>query len=148
MPRHVERRVFAFPQEEIFDLVADVEAYPEFLPWCLGVRVTDRSETSLDADMLIGFKMFREKWGSHVILDRESFKIIVRYTHGPFRHLENSWRFLAHKGGCEVDFFLDFEFRSRILEKAIGNLFADAVYRMVVAFEVRANQLYKQEQLS
>ena len=142
MPKHVEQRVLTHSPQQMFELVADVERYPEFLPWCLGTRVTKRDSDSLDADMLIGFRMFRERFGSHVELDRATREINVRYTHGPFRYLVNNWRFLPHADGCEIDFAVDFEFRSRLLQKIMGALFTEAVHRMVSAFEARAREIY------
>jgi len=142
MPKHVEKRVLAHSPQQMFELVADVERYPQFLPWCLGTRVTRRDSDSLDADMLIGFRMFRERFGSHVEFDRASREIKVRYTHGPFRYLVNNWRFLPHAEGCEIDFSVDFEFRSRLLQKMVGALFTEAIHRMVRAFEARAREIY------
>ena len=142
MPKHAEQRVLRHSPQQMFELVSDVERYPEFLPWCLGTRITKREGNSLDADMLIGFRMFRERFGSHVVLDRASRKINVRYTHGPFRYLVNCWRFLPHAEGCEIDFSVDFQFRSRLLQKIMGSLFTEAVHRMVRAFETRAGEIY------
>ena len=142
MPKHEEKRVLSHSPQQMFEVVADVERYPEFLPWCLGTRVTKRDGDSLDADMLIGFRMFRERFGSHVELDRGKREIDVRYTHGPFRYLVNNWRFLPHADGCEIDFSVDFEFRSRLLQKIMGGLFTEAVHRMVRAFETRAHEIY------
>ena len=145
MPQHVERRVLPYSSAQMFDLVAEVERYPEFLPWCLGTRVTRREAGEpgiVEADMLIGFLMFRERFGSRVQLHRGACMIEVNYIHGPFRYLINRWRFSERTDGCEVDFFVDFEFRSRLLKRVMGGLFADAVNRMVRAFEGRARQLY------
>ena len=142
MPKHAEKRVLPYTADQMFDLVAAVEQYPEFLPWCLETRVTRRDVKEIDADMLIGFKMFRERFGSCVALDRAGRAIEVRYTHGPFRYLVNKWHFEDQADGCLVDFFVDFEFRSRLLSKIIGGLFGEAVRRMVRAFEARAGQLY------
>ena len=142
MPKYVERRVLGYSPQQMFEIVADVERYPEFLPWCLGTRITKREGDVLEADMLIGFRMFRERFGSHVELDRPGREINVRYTHGPFRYLLNRWRFLPHAEGCEIDFYVDFEFRSRLLQKIMGALFTEAVHRMVSAFEARAGKIH------
>lgn len=143
MPKYAEQRVMPYAPDQIFDLVADVERYPEFLPWCLGSRITKPEAAGvLEADLLVGFKMVREKFGSRVELKRPERVIDVRYTHGPFRYLVNHWRFDEHADGCLVDFFVDFEFRSRILAKLMGSLFTDAVHRMVLSFETRASELY------
>jgi coenzyme Q-binding protein COQ10 len=143
MPTHLEKRVLPYTPEQMFDLVADVERYPEFLPWCLGARIRKREGNVLHADLIIGFKMIRERYTSKVRLDRPQ-RIDVDYGNdGPFRHLENHWQFSpAEDGGCEVDFFLDFEFRSRMLQRLIGVVFQEAVRRMVAAFESRAKTIY------
>jgi len=142
MPTHREKRFLPYTPEQIFDLVADVERYPEFLPWCVGARIRKREPTTITADLMIGFKMIRERYTSKVVLDRPG-RIDVDYGHdGPFRHLENHWQFKPADGGCEIEFYLDFEFRSRVLQRLIGMLFQEAVKRMVAAFESRAKVLY------
>jgi coenzyme Q-binding protein COQ10 len=141
MPTHAERRILRYTPEQLFDLVADVRRYPEFLPWCVGARVLSRTETGLVADLTIGFKMFRETFRSQVALERPGH-IHVRYLNGPFRYLNNHWRFHPHPQGTEVDFFVDFQFRSRLLQAVIGTVFEQAVRLMVRAFERRAMQLY------
>ena len=123
MPQHAERRFLPYSSAQMFDLVAEVERYPEFLPWCLGTRVTRREPGEpgiVEADMLIGFMMFRERFGSRVQLHRDEYRIEVNYTHGPFRYLVNRWRFDERTDGCEVDFFVDFEFRSRAAQARHG----------------------------
>jgi coenzyme Q-binding protein COQ10 len=141
MPTHAEKRILRYTPEQLFDLVADVRRYPEFLPWCVAARVLTRSETEITADLTIGFKIFRETFRSHVALERPHL-VHVRYLNGPFRHLNNHWRFTPVDGGTEVDFFVDFEFHSRILQAAIGVVFNEAVRLMVRAFERRAMVLY------
>ncbi len=141
MPTHAEKRVLRYTPEQMFDLVADVRRYPEFLPWCVGARVLSRDDQLLVADLTIGFKMFRETFRSRVGLDCPGH-IHVTYETGPFRYLNNHWRFSPVPQGCEVDFFVDFEFRSRILQMAIGVVFNEAVRLMVRAFERRAMVLY------
>lgn len=141
MPTHAEKKILRYSPEQMFDLVADVRRYPEFLPWCVGSRVLTSSDQELTADLTIGFKMFRETFRSRVGLDRPGH-IHVAYENGPFRYLNNHWRFNAMPQGCEVDFFVDFEFRSRILQSAIGVVFHEAVRRMVNAFEKRARDIY------
>lgn len=142
MASHAEKRVLPHSPEHLFDLVADVERYPEFLPWCIGARIRSRSEERLVADLIIGFKGIRESFTSDVTLDRAALRIDVAYREGPFRYLKNHWVFLPHAEGCEIDFYVDFEFRSKLLERLIGMLFGEAVRRMVAAFETRANALY------
>ncbi len=142
MPIHTEQRVVAYTPEQLYGLVADVERYPEFLPWCLAVRVRRREADLLVADLVIGFKMVRERFTSRVRLDEAGRKIHVAYVDGPFRYLNNHWVFIEHEEGCMIDFYVDFEFRSRILQKLIEPLFSEAVRRMVAAFEGRAGKLY------
>ena len=141
MPTHAEQRILPYTAEQLFDLVADVERYPEFLPWCVGARIRERRADLVVADLLIGFRMFRERFTSKVTLARPR-RIDVAYSDGPFRYLDNHWIFEPVEGGCRIDFFVDFEFRSAILQKLIGVLFNEAVRRMVAAFETRARQLY------
>ena len=142
MPIHRETRILPYTPEQVFDLVADVERYPEFLPWCLACRIRNReSETSFTADLVVGFKMVREQFTSKVTLDRAR-SILVEYLQGPFEHLRNEWKFSAAPEGTKVEFFLSFEFRSRLLQSLIGMLFEEAVRRMVGAFEGRAARLY------
>lgn len=147
MKVHSEQKILPFKPDEIFELVGDVASYPEFLPWCTGARIRDRQKTStgetMVADLMIGFKMVRERFTSRVDLDRTNLRIDVEYLQGPFRHLRNHWSFTATPGGqCQIDFHLEFEFSSVLLQKLIGVLFHEAVRRMVAAFEARAYQLY------
>jgi coenzyme Q-binding protein COQ10 len=125
----------------MYALVADVERYPEFLPWCMAARIRERRSDFIDADLIIGFRLFRERFTSHVKLDPPS-RIDVTYAEGPFRYLDNHWTFERVPGGCRIDFFVDFEFKSRLLQRVIQVLFGEAVKRMVAAFEGRARQLY------
>ena len=141
MPTHAERHFVPYRPEQLFDLVADVGKYPQFLPWCLGARVRSSTQAELVADITVGFGPFRETFTSRDALERPSH-IRVRYERGPFRYLNNHWDFLPHEQGCEVDFYIDFEFRSRILQAAIGVVFNEAVRRMVGAFLKRARDVY------
>ena len=141
MPTHAEHRVLPYSPEQLFALVADVERYPEFLPWCVGARIRDRSPQLIVADLVIGFRMFRERFTSRVALD-PPHRIDVAYTDGPFRYLDNHWIFERVPEGCRIDFFVDFEFKSRLMQRVIEVLFGEAVRRMVAAFEHRAEQLY------
>jgi len=142
MPTHAEKKVLPYTQEQLFEVVADVRRYPEFLPWCVGARVISHTDTELVADLTIGFKMFRETFRSQVTLERPGH-VHVRYLNGPFRYLNNHWRFNPVPAGTEVDFFVDFEFRSRLLQAVIGTVFNEAVRLMVRAFERRAYVLYR-----
>jgi coenzyme Q-binding protein COQ10 len=141
MPTHAERRLIAYSAEQLFDLVADVGRYPEFLPWCVGSRVRSRSETELVSDTTIGFGPFRETFTSRVELNRPH-TVKVRYERGPFRYLNNVWTFTPDPRGCLVDFFVEFEFRSRFLQAAIGVVFNEAVKLMVSSFLKRARDIY------
>ncbi|MDF1734296.1 MAG: type II toxin-antitoxin system RatA family toxin [Minwuia sp.] len=142
MPKHSETRVLPHTPEQMYSLVADIGRYPEFLPWCVGARIVRQSEREVLADLLIGFKVFRERFRSKVDLEPAALTIDVAYVEGPMRYLENHWHFRPHPDGCEVDFRVDFEFRSLLLRKAIEPLFHEAVRRMVAAFEKRALTLY------
>jgi coenzyme Q-binding protein COQ10 len=141
MPTHAETRILPYTPEQLFALVADIERYPEFLPWCTGARVRERRPDLVVADLVIGFRMFRERFTSRVTLAPPR-RIDVAYAEGPFRYLNNHWTFTAAPGGCRVDFFVDFEFKSRVLQRVIEVLFSEAVRRMVAAFEKRAEALY------
>jgi coenzyme Q-binding protein COQ10 len=141
MPTHAEERFLPYPPEKLFALVADIERYPEFLPWCVGARILRREDNVLYADLMIGFKMIRETFTSRVTLSAPD-RIDVAYQKGPFRHLTNHWIFRREGEGCVIDFFIDFEFHSRLLQKMIGPLFNEAVRRMVSAFEGRAHAVY------
>ena len=140
--RHKERRVINHSPLNLFKLVSDVKKYPEFLPWCLGARVKNNSKNNFDADLIIGFKIYKEIYSSQVILDHVNKKIIVNYKNGPFEHLDNYWIFKDNMKGCEVEFMVDFKFKSVFLQTLMETLFSEAVRRMVGAFEKRANELY------
>jgi coenzyme Q-binding protein COQ10 len=145
MPTHAEKRHLPYSPEQLYDLVAGVERYPEFLPWCKAARITRREGNVFYADLVVAFKVFRERFQSKVTLHPKT-QIDVEYIEGPFRYLNNHWRFEeAPDGHCTVDFYVDFEFRSRILQNLIGLLFNEAVSRMVAAFEARAHALYGRE---
>jgi coenzyme Q-binding protein COQ10 len=141
MPTHAEKQIVPYTPEQMFDLVADVGAYPRFLPWCVAARVRRRTEFQLLSDMTIGFGPFRESFTSRVTLARPR-RVTVEYEKGPFHYLNNQWEFEPHDAGTEVAFFVEFEFRSRILQAAIGVVFNEAVRRMVKAFRKRAHDVY------
>ena len=143
MPCYDVTRHVPFAPDRMFDLVADVDSYPEFLPWCIGVRIRDREDQTFLADLIIGFKMLREKYTSRVHLHRETQSIQFEYLDGPFKHLDNAWKFqTAPDGGTLIQFHIDFEFRSRLLQSLIGKMFGEAVSVMVNAFERRAHAIY------
>lgn len=141
MPQHRESRVLPWTPEQLFDLVADVSRYPEFLPWVVAVRVRRNDGAVLLADMSVGFRALRETFTSRVTLDRPR-AIHVDYVSGPLRYLKNDWRFTPVPGGTRIDFAVDFEFRSRLFERIAGAVFGEAFRRMVASFEARARALY------
>ena len=141
MPHHHQKRVLPYTPKQMFDLVADVSKYPEFLPWCVGTRINSRKENSFNADVLIGYKAIRETFTSTVTLTPYQ-AIDVRYERGPFSKLQNYWTFAEHPTGCEIEFFIDFEFRSKMLSGLIEVFFSEAVRRMIDAFEQRARTQY------
>jgi coenzyme Q-binding protein COQ10 len=150
MPRHSENRVLPYSAQQVYDLVADVARYPEFLPWTAAARIRsrrplpDRGDGAevMEADLVISFKVFREKFGSRVVLIPAEHRIETDYLDGPFKYLHSFWQIAPDEGGCRVCFEVDFEFRNAILQKAIGLFFDEAMRRVVGAFEGRARQLY------
>tara|TARA_A100001037_G_C15152911_1_gene640806 strand:+ start:6896 stop:7357 length:462 start_codon:yes stop_codon:yes gene_type:complete len=142
MPTHAEVRVLHHSPEQLFDLVADVGRYPEFLPWCVDARIRRREENLIVADLVIGYRMFRERFTSTVTLSRPN-RIDVSYSDGPFRYLNNHWIFIPEGAdSCTIDFFVDFEFHSRVLQLMVERVFGEAVKVMVHAFERRADELF------
>lgn len=148
MPTHTETRVLPYTAQQMYDLVADVESYPQFLPWNTAARIRSRApgpdgSEVIEADLVISFKVFRERFGSRVTLFPAQKRIDTRYLDGPFTHLHSEWSFKDRpQGGCEVCFFVDFEFRNAILRRVIGVVFGEAMHRIVRAFEDRARALY------
>lgn len=142
MPRHTETRNLPWTPEQLFDLVADVGRYQEFLPWVAATRVRSNSETLMIADLVVGFKALKETFTSRVEKSRPE-RIRTEYIEGPLKYLQNSWVFRPDgKGGSEVDFCVDFAFKSRIFESLAGQMFDRALRRMIGAFEERARELY------
>ena len=142
MPRHSEKRHLPYTPEQLFDLVADVKSYADFLPWVAAVRIRSDSETETVADLVVGFRALKETFTSRVIKHRPD-RIDTDYVEGPLKYLHNSWKFAPDgKGGTDVDFCVDFAFRSRIFETIAGQMFDRALRRMIGAFEDRARQLY------
>lgn len=142
MPTHAEKRTLPYKPEQLFDLVTAVDKYPEFLPWCVASRITKREGDVFYADLIIGYKMVREKFGSRVTALRPDH-IHVEYLSGPMKYLSNHWRFIDNKNGTTtIDFFVDFEFKNPVFQKLMGLFFNETVRRMVGAFEERANELY------
>lgn len=142
MPRHAETRRLPYTPEQVFDLVADIGRYPEFLPWVQAMRIQGREGDVVTADMIVGFRMVRERFTSRVALDRPR-AIRVDYISGPLKYLKNDWAFRTAPGGaCDVDFAVEFEFKSRMFESLAGLFFGEALRRMVGAFEARATAIY------
>jgi coenzyme Q-binding protein COQ10 len=142
MPRHSETRHLPYTPEQLFDMVADVASYDEFLPWVVAVRVRSSSETETVADLVVGFSAFKERFTSRVVKERPG-KICVDYIEGPLKYLHNEWTFdPAPDGGTNVHFSVDFAFRSRLFESLAGQMFDRALRRMTSAFEQRAAALY------
>ncbi|MBU1254645.1 type II toxin-antitoxin system RatA family toxin [Qipengyuania sp. DY56-A-20] len=145
MPGIRETRRLPYSCEQMFDLVADVARYDEFLPWVVATRVRSDSDTQMVADMLVGFKAIREKFTSRVDKARPE-RLEVHYLDGPLRDLDNSWTFRpTQEGGCEIDFSVDFTFRNAVFEAIAGQYFDRAFRKMVEAFERRADDLYGRE---
>lgn len=146
MPTHSETRALPYSAQQMYDLVADVGRYPEFLPWCAAARirkVTPAGEARLmEADLVISFKAFRERFGSRVMLWPEKKKIDTEYIDGPFKYMISHWAFADTPTGCDVSFHVDFQFKNVILQKVIGLVFNEAMHRIVRAFETRAQALY------
>ena len=142
MPRHSETKYVPYSPEQMFDLVADVARYDQFLPWVSAVRVRSSSETEMVADLIVGFNAFKERFTSRVTKSKPSH-ITVDYIEGPLKYLKNEWRFeAAPEGGTNVYFSVDFAFRSRLFETLAGAMFDRALRRMTGAFEQRAAALY------
>lgn len=142
MPRHSETKYLPYSPEQMFDLVADVARYDEFLPWVSAVRVRSASETEMVADLIVGFNAFKERFTSRVTKQRPGH-IVVDYIEGPLKYLKNEWRFEpAPEGGANIFFSVDFAFRSRLFETLAGAMFDRALRRMTGAFELRAEALY------
>ncbi|MGF7147855.1 coenzyme Q-binding protein COQ10 [Sphingomonas zeicaulis] len=144
MPKHSETRALPYTPEQLYELVADVARYGDFLPWVVAVRVRSNSETEMVADLVVGFKALREKFTSRVAKHRPD-AITVDYVEGPLKHLRNEWRFRPDgQGGTLVDFSVDFAFKNRLFEMLAGQVFDKALRKMTDAFEARAAVLYGQ----
>ena len=142
MPRHSETRHLPYTPEQLFDLVADVQRYHEFLPWVVAVRVRSSSVTETVADLVVGFNAFKERFTSRVVKEWPT-RICVDYVEGPLKYLHNEWKFdRAADGGTDLGFVVDFAFKSRLFETLAGSMFDRALRRMTAAFERRAAALY------
>ncbi len=142
MPRHSETKHMPYTPEQLFELVADVARYDEFLPWVVAARVRSSSEAETVADLVVGFNAFKERFTSRVTKQRPG-RIVVDYIDGPLKYLKNEWRFeAAPEGGTNICFSVDFAFKSRLFESLAGAMFDRALRRMTGAFEQRAAALY------
>ncbi|WP_339107264.1 type II toxin-antitoxin system RatA family toxin [Thioclava sp. GXIMD4216] len=148
MPKQSDSRVLPYSARQMYDLVADVQNYPKFLPWNSAARIRSTElqadgSTVMLADLVISFKVFRERFGSRVTLWPDRYHIDTEYLDGPFKYLKSTWDFEdLPEGGCKVQFFVDFEFKNMILQGVIGTVFNEAMRRIVKAFEDRAHALY------
>jgi len=140
MRTHTEEIIIPYTPEQIYALVADVEKYPEFIPWCSAARILEKNETDILADLVVGFKGVTEKYTSRVHLKEN--EIDIEYVNGPFELLENNWKFTKTENGCKIDFYIKFRFKSKLLQALIGGLFEIACHKMVGAFTERAKKLY------
>lgn len=142
MHRHNETRHLPYSPTQMFDLVADVARYPEFLPWISAIRVRSDSDTEMVADMIVGFKGIKESFTSRVHKHRPDH-VRVDYLDGPLKHLHNEWAFRDDgQGGVLVDFEVEFAFKNRLFEMLAGQMFDKALRKMIAAFETRADELY------
>lgn len=151
MPSHTEQQLSPYSPRQLFDLVADIEKYPDFLPWCRAARVLERKENEFLGELIISFAHITESYTSRVTLGEPTENggsIDVVMVKGPFEHLTNQWKFMPTENGTIIDFTLDFKFRSRILEKMIGSLFTKAASKMAGAFKNRAQELYGDQKIS
>lgn len=148
MPRFSTTRRVRHSASDMFDLVADVDKYPEFVPLCDSMRVRERREnedgtTVMVASMTVAYKLVRQTFTSRVTLDRKNLNILVEYLDGPFKRMQNRWTFKpTGEGQCEVEFYIDYEFASRTFSMLMGAMFDAAFRRMAAAFEARADDVY------
>ncbi|HVZ27553.1 MAG TPA: type II toxin-antitoxin system RatA family toxin [Rhizomicrobium sp.] len=147
MIEHRETRFVPYPAELMYAVVSDVEQYPKFLPWVVALRVLARRTNGLTAEMAVGYGALRERYTSDVALDPADHRIDVTQTKGPFKVLENHWRFTPKGEGCEIDFAIRFEFKSKLLQSLAGAKFEKAMLKMTDAFEARARDLTVSRQL-
>ena len=154
MIKHSETKYLRYSSNQMFDLISDIESYPDFIPWCSRVKIISRTKDELkkidfvEADMSVSFKVFNETFSSRVSLDRLSHEIVVEYLSGPFKFLNNRWNLDRLEKGCKVNFYVEFEFKSRIMQRLIGVVFNEAMRRIVLSFERRADDLYGSNRLN
>jgi len=140
---HIEQKILPYTAQQMFDLVAAVDKYKEFAPWCVASRINTReSDEVFYAELVVGYKLIRERFSSKVILD-EPNSIHIEYLHGPLKHLKNHWQFRdVQDGACEIDFSVEFEFKNKALQGLAQVFFKEVIHRMVAAFEGRARDVY------
>lgn len=146
MPSHSEHKLLPYTSDQLFDMVADVRDYPLFIPWCQGARIRQSGPKLIVAELEIGFGPFRERFTSHVDLDRPR-EVMVKAIDGPLEHLSNQWVFTPTENATRIDFAVDFQFKSHLLDHAANVMFHEASMRMMGAFEARAHSLYKSHSL-
>lgn len=146
MTKRAETKILPYKAEDMYRLVCDVERYPEFVPWCAAVRVESREKTAtgeiIIADLVASFKVFREQFRSKVTCDETALTVNVDYLKGPFKTLINAWKFEPVPEGVKIDFYVEFEFKSKIIEKVVGLVFDEAMRTVMGAFETRAYELF------
>lgn len=149
MLQHIEQKKLPYTAEQMYQLVAAVDQYSEFLPWCVASRINKREGKKIFfADLVVGYKMFRERFSSKVMLE-EPHEIYIEYLRGPLKHLKNRWRFIPEPdGSCTIDFSVEFEFKNKALHKLSEVFFEQVISRMVDAFELRAVALYGERSTS
>ncbi|HJD61135.1 MAG TPA: ubiquinone-binding protein [Rickettsia endosymbiont of Columbicola hoogstraali] len=141
MPSFEQTKILPYKTQELFNLVWDIKSYPKFLPWCVASRVISENSEEIVADLVIQLKGFSESYRSHVtnkIIDDKEYFINTLAISGPFKYLKSTWQFTSHPIGTELKFFIDFEMKSRMLEKLVGSYFIKIIEKMIVAFEERA----------
>lgn len=143
MLQHIEQKTLPYSPEQMFELVAAVDKYHEFLPWCVASRINKREGINIFyADLIVGYKMLREKFTSKVVTEKPDH-IYIEYLKGPLKHLRNHWRFIREPdGSCTIDFSVEFEFKNSILQGLAQVFFQEVIHRMVSAFEERAKEVY------
>ena len=144
MPTHQEERLLPYTSRQLFDLVADVEKYPLFLPWCISCNITKKTINFIEADMTVGFKMIKEKFKTRVFLNSDNLTIDIEYLQGPFEYLQNQWRFKDYANNCcQLIFSIHYKFKSAFLQGLSAVFFTESLRKLTKAFENRAHQLYK-----
>jgi coenzyme Q-binding protein COQ10 len=149
MVKHSETRHLKYSTDQMFSLVADIESYPIFIPWCRAVRVMKSTENKINghkvlvANMAVSFKVFKESFTTKITLHPDSKRITVEYINGPFKILNNEWIFNEVSNGCSINFNVEFEFKSRMMQALVGVVFQEAMRRIVRSFEQRADVLHK-----